>query len=130
MWVKVGIGVVALLHAGFAAAEIFRWENVVKFLLNLETVTDDNAIRILLLNQGAYNAFFAVGLFAVLFGAVPARQRKALAVFCLTSLTAAGLVGLLSVRDAEGSLTLGSLVFLAQIIPAAATLWLVVRAED
>lgn len=113
MRVKVGIVIVAVLHLGFAFAEIFRWEDVIALLLGLKEATDTTAIKLLLLNQGAYNAFFAIGLLAALSGLVPAVQRKALVVFCLASLAAAGLVGLATVQH---------LFFLIQLVPAAGVL--------
>ena len=57
--------------------------------------------------------FFAIGLLAALSGLVPAVQRKALVVFCLASLAAAGLVGLATVQH---------LFCLIQLVPAAGVL--------
>jgi putative membrane protein len=59
-------------------------------------------------NQGAYNAFFAVGLLVALLFELPEGQAEAVIVFCLASLAAAGLVGLLTVRR---------WVFLVQMVP-------------
>ncbi len=101
------IWLVAILHVLFACAEIWRWPQVTKLLLNYDDVMARNT-AVLGINQGAYNAFFAVGLLAALLIELPEGQAEAVTVFCLASLAAAGLVGLLTVR---------CWLFLVQMVP-------------
>ena len=109
------VWLVAVIHVAFAGAEIFRWPNVSRLLLGYDEGMAAKTAK-LGLNQGAYNAFFAIVLLAVLLGAVPEGQAEVLTIFCLASLAAAGLVGLLTIRH---------WVFLIQLVPAAVALWLV-----
>lgn len=128
MTANIAIGVVAVIHLAFTGLEIIRAENVPKLLLDFEEGPAKD-VAVLVQNQGAYNLFFAIGLFVLLVGLVPVAQRKALAVFCLASLAAAGLVGLVTVGAEVGFWRIGSVIFLLQMIPAAAALWLVLQRD-
>ena len=101
------IWLVAILHVLFAYAEICHWPRVTKRLLGY----DDGMAQktaVLGINQGAYNAFFAVGLLVALLVDLQECHAQAVIVFCLASLAAAGLVGLLTVRH---------WLFLLQMVP-------------
>ena len=126
MTANIAIGLVAVIHLAFAGLEIFRAEKVPMLLLDFK-IDSAKAAAVLVQNQGAYNLFFALGLFALLAGFVPAEQKEALAVFCLASLAAAGLVGLVTVGAEAGFWRIGSVIFLAQFLPAAVALALVLK---
>jgi len=68
------VGLVALLHLAFFVYESFFWR--------------DEATRLVMVNQGFYNAFLAAGLIWAL-----RRQAKDLATFFLACILVAGLVG-------------------------------------
>ena len=123
------IGVVAVIHLAFAGLEIFRAENVPKLLLGFEEGPAKD-VAVLVQNQGAYNLFFALGLIALLTPLIPEGQKGALAFFCLASLAAAGLVGLVTVGNIAGYWKIGSVIFLVQMIPAVVALWLVWRGQQ
>ena len=120
MLVKLGAGLVGLIHVYFAVSEMFRWETISGRLLSYPAELAA-ATAVLGFNQGAYNGFFALGLFAVAFGLVSNGPARTLAVFCLASLAAAGAVGLATVQN---------LLFLVQMLPALAVLGLVLYRRD
>lgn len=88
------IGLVALLHLAFFVYESFLWR--------------DETTRLVMFNQGFYNAFLAAGLIWAL-----QRQAKDLAIFFLACVLAAGLVGGWSAKP---------MIYAIQALPAALAL--------
>ena len=90
---NVVIGVVAILHLGFLALEIFLWNK--PFGLRTFGMTKEvaNASATLAANQGLYNGFLAAGLMWGLWS-----NMLAVKVFFLACVVVAGLFGGLTAR--------------------------------
>lgn len=84
------IFLVAALHVFFLVVEMFLWTK--PYGLKAFGLTKEKAevTKVMALNQGLYNGFLAAGLFWSLYG------RKDLAIFFLTCVVIAGIVGALS----------------------------------
>lgn len=108
---------IALLHAGFLALEMFFWNGPVGqrvFALTPEFAAQS---AVLAANQGLYNGFLAAGL---LWGVVA--NRRDVTIFFLICIIAAGVFG---------GLTASRSILFVQAAPAAlalAALWLARRA--
>lgn len=84
---------VAALHAGFGALEMFLWEAPAGLKIFGQTPESAAASAVLAANQGLYNFFLAAGLFwAVL------SSKKDVAVFFLLCVIVAGTFGALTAK--------------------------------
>lgn len=122
MLMRIGAGAVGAIHVYFAYAEMFDWTETSGKLLGF-SAEQAATTAVLGFNQGAYNLFFALGLLFVASGLSAKSPARILAIFCLASLSAAGLVGLATVQH---------LLFLVQLVPAAGVLAYILfkREED
>ena len=99
---------VALLHLGFLALEMFLWTRPAGLKVFRNTPEKAAATRVLAANQGLYNGFLAAGLlYAVATGS------REFAVFFLACVVVAGAYGAWSVNRR---------IFVAQAMPALAAL--------
>lgn len=112
MLMRFGVGAVGAIHVYFAYAEMFDWTDTAGKLLGY-SVEQAAMTAVLGFNQGAYNLFFAAGLLVAAAGLMAKAPARVLAIFCLASLSAAGLVGLITVEH---------WLFLIQLVPAAGML--------
>ncbi len=87
------VWLVAAIHVFFADAEIRRWPKVTALLLGYDAGMAAITAK-LGINQGAYNAFFAIGLVASLVGLIPDGHAETLIIFCLAALALAGTRGI------------------------------------
>ena len=86
------IGLVALIHLGILAMEMFLWETPqVRRLFGTSPEFAANT-RVLAANQGLYNGFLAAGLILALLRGVPG-PGEILAHFVLACVVVAGLYG-------------------------------------
>lgn len=121
MLTRIGIGAVGAIHLYFAYAEMFRWPQTSGMLLGY-TAEQAAMTAVLGFNQGAYNLFFAVGLLLIAAGLMAKAPARIMAIFCLASLSAAGLVGLATIQNP---------IFLIQLLPAAGVLaFILLRREE
>lgn len=82
------IAIVALLHLGFLALEMFLWTRPVGLKVFRNTPERAETMRVLAANQGLYNGFLAAGL---LWAAATAQRDVAL--FFLICVVVAGVYG-------------------------------------
>lgn len=107
------VGLVILLHTGFLILEMFLWDKpfgLRTFGLKQEFAT---ASKSLAANQGLYNGFLAAGL---AWSLIPGPAETSIKVFFLICIIVAGVFG---------GLTVNRKILLAQAIPGAVTLALV-----
>ncbi|HEY8190132.1 MAG TPA: DUF1304 domain-containing protein [Micavibrio sp.] len=102
------ISIVALLHIGFMALEMFFWTRPAGMKIFRMTPEKAKATAVLAANQGLYNGFLAAGLICSLIhpNADFARQT---AIFFLSCVIAAGIYGACSVNKR---------IFFVQALPA------------
>jgi putative membrane protein len=111
------VALVAALHYGFMALEMFYWTKPLGlkvFHLTEEIAASSQALAA---NQGLYNGFLATGLVWSLFAGAPAR---ALRVFFLGCVITAGVYG---------ALTANMSILFVQALPGALALALVLAAR-
>ena len=101
--------IVAALHGGFLALEMFLWEAETVRALTGYSAEEASFTAVLAANQGLYNGFLAAGL---LWGLVAGRRD--VTVFFLLCVVAAGLYGAWSARS--------STILILQAIPGALAL--------
>lgn len=118
----------AILHLGFFALESLFWGHPkVNKIFNLRSKEQVEYTRLLALNQGYYNLFLSIAIFAgvaIFFSGenlglsaeIRTAAGKTLVGYSLLSMLAAGLVLLLSAKNTRG--------FLIQAVPAAISLGL------
>lgn len=88
-------GIVAALHFYFLVLEMFLWDKAPGFRAFGHTPEQAAATKTLAKNQGLYNGFLAAGL---LWGASLGANGRAIAVFFLLCVIAAGIFGAASVN--------------------------------
>ena len=87
---NIAIGVVGLVHVYILVLEMFLWTKPAGLRAFGQTLERATASKVLAANQGLYNGFLAAGLFWSL---TLGEQGKAVAIFFLTCVIAAGLYG-------------------------------------
>ena len=97
------IGMVALLHLGFLAIEMFLWDKPTGRGIFHTTAEFATQSKTLAANQGLYNGFLAAGLTWGLFAG------DAVKLFFLSCVTVAGIFG---------AFTVGRRIFYIQALPA------------
>jgi len=111
---KLLIGIIAIVHGGFLALEMFFWSTPV-VQSKFQTFTSEEMATILAGNQGLYNGFLAAGL---LWGLLEREKSFSIWVFFLSCIAIAGIYG---------SFSLGRLTaLLIQTVPAILALLLLV----
>lgn len=105
---KLMVLVVAILHVGFGALEMFYWDKPLgrKIFRSSETLAKEG--KVLAANQGLYNYFLAAGLFASFF--LPIEAAHYFRFFFLGCVVVAGVYG---------AATVSKRILLFQAIPAA-----------
>lgn len=101
-------GIVALLHIGFLALEMFFWDRPLGRKIFRTTPEFSGASAVLAANQGLYNGFLAAGLIWGL-----ASQQIPVILFFLLCVLVAGLYG---------GFTAGRTILYIQALPAAIAL--------
>jgi putative membrane protein len=97
--VNVMVGLIALIHGGIAAVEMFFWTKPwAHDRLNELLSSPDVAIKAapIVFNAGLYNGFIAAGL---LWGLSASVERARIQTFFLVCVVVAGIVGSMSLRD-------------------------------
>jgi putative membrane protein len=107
----IAVFLVAALHAGFLALEIFFWDHPVGRRVFSMTAEQSAQTAVLAANQGLYNGFIAAGL---LWGLVA--KKRDVTIFFLLCVIAAGLFG---------GYTAKPTIYLTQALPGAIALLLV-----
>lgn len=87
------MGSVGLLHAGFAALEMFFFTRPLGMRIFGMSPADAATMQALAMNQGVYNGFLAAGL-----GWAAMTARRDLATFFLACVMIAGVVGAITVK--------------------------------
>jgi putative membrane protein len=106
------IVLVALEHAWFLVLEMFLWQSPIGLATFGTTPENARTMAVLAANQGLYNGFLAAGLiFAVAYP--DAAAARAIAIFFLACVIAAGLYG---------ALTVSRRILFVQALPAAVAL--------
>ena len=90
------VGLIALLHVGFLAMEMFLWQTPFVRAIFALTPEQANFTAPLAANMGLYNSFLAVGL---LWGLLAKRERFAIKVFFLVCAIVAGIYGAITVKQ-------------------------------
>ena len=90
--IKLLIGVVALIHLGVLALEMFFWSNPL-VQSKFQTFTSEELAAILAGNQGLYNGFLAAGL---IWGLLEKQKSFSIWVFFLSCIAIAGIYGSIS----------------------------------
>lgn len=108
--------IVALLHGGFLALEMFLWETETGRAVTEYTAEEAAFTSVLAANQGLYNGFLAAGLLWGLFAG-----KRDVQVFFLLCVVAAGVYGAWS----AGSQT----ILMLQAAPGAVALILTIFAK-
>ncbi len=106
--------VVAALHFGFLALQMFLWQEPVGLSVFELTPADAATMAVLAANQGLYNGFLAVGLLWGLFA-----QKRDVVMFFLLCVIAAGIYG---------AMTASFMILFVQAVPAIFALFLVILA--
>ena len=104
------VALVALLHFGFMASEMCRWEKIAPRVAGLQPPCVE-ATKPIGKNQGLYNGFLAAGLIWSLWGSPPNLDVR-LAVFFAGCVLIAGVFGALTLKPINRGL------LLAQALPA------------
>lgn len=102
------IVIVALLHLGFLALEMFLWTRPIGLKIFRNTLERAQTMRVLAANQGLYNGFLAAGLL----WAVLSAQRE-VALFFLICVVVAGIYG---------AATVSRRILYVQAVPALAAI--------
>jgi len=111
---KLLIGIIAIVHGGFLALEMFFWSTPA-VQSKFQTFTSEEMATILAGNQGLYNGFLAAGL---LWGLLAREKSFSIWVFFLSCIAIAGIYG---------SFSLGRpTALLIQTVPAILALLLLV----
>ena len=92
--IKLLIGVVALIHLGVLALEMFFWSNPL-VQSKFQTFTSEELAAILAGNQGLYNGFLAAGL---IWGLLEKQKSFSIWVFFLSWIAIAGIYGSISLE--------------------------------
>lgn len=92
--IKLLIGVVALIHLGVLALEMFFWSNPL-VQSKFQTFTSEELAAILAGNQGLYNGFLAAGL---IWGLLEKQKSFSIWVFFLSCIAIAGIYGSISLE--------------------------------
>ena len=87
------VGLVAVLHMGFAALEMFYWDHPIGRSVFNMTAEQSAFSAQLAFNQGLYNLFLAAGLIWGLLA-----QKRDVVIFFLLCVITAGVVGALTVK--------------------------------
>ena len=106
---------VALLHLGIMALEMFFWNHPVGQKIFSMTAEVAQSSEVLAMNQGLYNSFLGFGL---LWGLISGNQS--LKVFLLICITTAGIFGGLTAKIS---------ILYIQALPGFITLLLVIKAK-
>ncbi len=107
------VALVALIHLGFMALEMFLWDKPPGLKVFRQTPEQAAATRVLAANQGLYNGFLAAGLF---WGLMPSVYASDIKIFFLSCVIIAG---------AYGAVTASHRILAVQAAPAALGLALV-----
>ena len=107
----IAVVIVALLHAGFMALEMFFWDHEIGRRIFSMTPEQSAATSVLAANQGLYNGFLAAGLVWGL-----AAGKRDVQMFFLLCVVVAGLVG---------GYTAKPTIYVTQALPGALALLLV-----
>jgi putative membrane protein len=107
--------IVALMHFGFMALEMFFWEAPIGLKVFNMTAEMAAISKVLAFNQGFYNGILAVGLLWGLFS-----SNHGVKVFFLLAITAAGIAGGLTAKIS---------ILYIQALPALITLIFVLKTK-
>ena len=114
---KVLIGIIAMIHGGFLALEMFFWSTPA-VQSKFQTFTSEEMAAILAGNQGLYNGFLAAGL---LWGLLDREKSVSIWSFFLSCIAIAG---------TYGSFSLGRpTALLIQTVPAVIALLFLIAAR-
>lgn len=114
---KVLIGIIAMIHGGFLALEMFFWSTPA-VQSKFQTFTSEEMATILAGNQGLYNGFLAAGL---LWGLLDREKSVSIWSFFLSCIAIAG---------TYGSFSLGRpTALLIQTVPAVIALLFLIAAR-
>jgi putative membrane protein len=112
---RIAVGVVALLHVGISASEMFLWKNPAIYQrLDKFNFSQQEADKIapIVANAGLYNGFIAAGLIWSLFASGASRSLK---FFFLSCVAIAGVYGMTLKPDTVVLQTLPALVALGLV---------------
>jgi putative membrane protein len=110
---KLSVLIVAALHVGFLALEMFLWQEPVGMQVFQLTVEEAANTAVLAANQGLYNGFLAAGL---IWGVM--RNSREFVLFFLAGVIAAGVYG---------SITASASILYVQALPASVAFLLNIR---
>lgn len=109
------VGLVALLHFGFLALEMFFWDHEIGREIFSMTAEESALTKTLAANQGLYNGFLATGL---LWGLIA--KKRDVVIFFLLCVIVAGVFG---------AATAKATILFTQALPAAIALALTMLAK-
>lgn len=113
--IKIGIGLIAILHLYFLWLEMFAWETRGKKVFKQFPEHLFAPTKTLAANQGLYNGFFAVGLFWT-YCIDNSEWQRYIALFFLGCIAIAGIYG---------AVTASKKIFYVQALPALITIILI-----
>jgi len=115
-YAQIAVALIALLHFGFLALEMFLWDKPQGMRIFGTTPEFAKQSKALAANQGLYNGFLAAGLVWSLIPIGAPDTAKAIATFFLICVIIAGIYG---------AATVSSKILRVQALPAVVTLALV-----